>query len=138
MSRARRRGIVAAAAFIVLSGTRKRKRRYWMRSFLKQRSNYSVEDMLSDLRKDDTDPVTNEETINGWFKNYTRISAEDFDKLAEAITPYCQKQDTSFRDAVSVRAQLAVTLRFLATGDSFSSIHYDTHISISKCRNREM
>ena len=84
MSRARRRGIVAAAAFIVLSGTRKRKRHYWMRSFLKQRSNYSVEDMLSDLRKDDTDQVTNEETINGWLKNYTRISAEDFDKLADS------------------------------------------------------
>ena len=126
---------MAAAAFIVLSGTRKRKRRYWMQSFLKQRSNYSVEDMLSDLRKDDTDPVRNEETINGWFKNYTRISAQDFDKLVEAITPYCQKQDTSFRDAVSVRAQLAVPCyRRLI----LEYIHYDTHISISKCRNREM
>ena len=53
MSRARRRGVVAAASYLLLSGKRKRLRRYWVRSLLKERKNYSLEDLLADLRRDE-------------------------------------------------------------------------------------
>ena len=94
MTRASRIATVAAATFIVLSGrtTNKIRRRYWVRSLLKRRTTYSLEHLLADLRKDDFDPVTEEVTENGWFKNFTRISADDFEKLVEAITPYVKKQ----------------------------------------------
>ncbi|XP_017475297.1 PREDICTED: uncharacterized protein LOC108365691 isoform X4 [Rhagoletis zephyria] len=57
-----------------------------------------------------------------WFNNFVRMSCEDFDYLVEHLTPYIGKSNTRFRKAISVGERLAVTLRYLATGDSFSSL----------------
>ena len=70
-------GAVAAATFLVLSGRNKKRRRYWVRPSLLSRSIYGAKDLLEDLQKDDTDPVTNEVTVSGHFNNFTRISADD-------------------------------------------------------------
>ena len=106
MSRARRRGVVAAASFLVLCGRNKKRRSYWVRSFLQSRAIYSLEDLLADLRRDDTDQGTEEATHHMWFKNFTRISSEDFAMLIEKISPFVKKQDTNFRKAISVVEQL--------------------------------
>lgn len=58
------------------------------------------------------------------FKNFVRMSADDFDYLVELLRPRIEKQDTSFRKAITVSQRLAVTLRYLATGESFSSMQY--------------
>ena len=114
---------VAAAAFLILSGDKK-KRRYWVRPSLARRQLYNLNHLMDDLIRDDTDPTTNELNVTGYsyFKNFVRMSVEDFNYLEEAITPYVKLQDTSFRPAISVREQLGITLRFLATGDSFRSM----------------
>ena len=123
----RKVGAVAAATFLVLSGGAGKRRRYWVRPSLLSRATYGACDLLADLRRDDLDLVTNRVTATkrGHFKNFTRISYDDFIMLRNAIRPYVQKQDTNFRKAITVTEQLAVTLRFLATGDSY-------HISVSK------
>ena len=97
-----------------------------MRPSLARRQEYNLGDLMDDLIRDDTDPVTNELNVTGFshFKNFTRMSVEDFDYLTEAITPYVKRQDTTFRKAISVRERLGVTLRFLATGDSYRSMNY--------------
>ena len=59
------------------------------------------------------------------------MSVVEFNYLEEAITPYVKLQDTSFRPAISVREQLGITLRFLATGDSFRSMTYQGLMSAS-------
>lgn len=38
--------------------------------------------------------------------------------------PIIKKQDTNMRKAIPIQDRLAVTLRFLATGDSFTSLSY--------------
>lgn len=56
--------------------------------------------------------------------NFCRMSAEDFEIILNKIGPHISKQDTNMRKAISIQERLAITLRFLATGDSFTSIGY--------------
>lgn len=62
--------------------------------------------------------------INGQFQNFLRMSSSDFDYLINLIGPKTEKTYTAIRESISVQERLAVTLRFLATGESFSSLQY--------------
>lgn len=53
-----------------------------------------------------------------FFQNIVKISVEDFDYLLELVSPIISKNDTNFRRAVSPSKRLAVTLRYLATGEN--------------------
>lgn len=61
---------------------------------------------------------------SGEFKKFTRMSTVDFEDLLMKITPLITKQDTQLREAVPARMRFAITLRYLATGDSFQSLHF--------------
>lgn len=47
---------------------------------------------------------------------------EQFGWLLEKVQPDIQKKDTRFRKALDARTELAVTLRYLATGDSWATL----------------
>ena len=110
--------MMAAAVFLISKPSKKVKkivRRYHVRPSIKARKIYSTEDLLRDLRMDDTHPVTKEVTVCGYFKNFLRISCEDFEWLSNELGPHIGKSDTNFRQAIGVNTKLAYTLRFLAT-----------------------
>ncbi|CAH2003202.1 unnamed protein product [Acanthoscelides obtectus] len=65
----------------------------------------------------------------GEFDNFVRMSCSDFEYLLQKISPMIAKNDTDWRDAIPVKVRLAVTLRYLATGDSYRSLHYLFKIS---------
>lgn len=52
------------------------------------------------------------------------MSVEEFDYLLDLISPLIQKKDTVMRKAITPFERLCVTLRFLATGDSYKSLMY--------------
>lgn len=52
------------------------------------------------------------------------MSSEDFEKLINLVGHRIAKKDTNYREAIPVRERLAITLRFLATGDSYHSLMY--------------
>lgn len=47
-----------------------------------------------------------------------------FQYLLEKVKPLIQKEDTFFRKALPARTKLEIVLRFLATGNSFTSLQY--------------
>nr|CAH7743346.1 unnamed protein product [Callosobruchus chinensis] len=52
------------------------------------------------------------------------MSRNNFETLLEMVRPTIEKSDTRFREAIPAEVRLAITLRFLATGDSFASLTY--------------
>jgi len=90
-----------------------------MTSALKSREIYSATDFLNDLNKEDG---TN-------FYNFCRMSSSTFNNLLKMIAPSIEKQDTNYRKAIPANERLAITLRYLATGDSYISLAYTFKVS---------
>ena len=58
------------------------------------------------------------------FRNYLRMTPEFFEMLKERLEPRLTKRKTNWREPLSVGMKIAITLRFLATGESYTSLHY--------------
>ncbi len=80
---------------------------------------YNATDTICDLRAQPS----------GKFENFARMTSSDFQFLLEKIEPKIRKQSTNMREAIPVQERLAVTLRFLASGDSFKSLAFLFKIS---------
>lgn len=93
------------------------KRRWWVRQLLQRRKTYSGDCFISDLHASDL------------FNNFTRMSNADFEFLICVIGPKVAKQNTNFRESISVSVRLAITLRFLSSGESYHSLMYTFKVS---------
>lgn len=100
-------------------GRRRRRtatREFWVRSwFLERKEEGHFRLLMNKLRLRDVKA----------FKNFTRMQPDFFFHLLERLTPLIEKQDTTFREAISAGERLAVTLRFFATGESYMSLRYN-------------
>ena len=64
------------------------------------------------------------------FREMMRMSREQCHEILEKIEPYISKQATVMGGhPISAGERLALTLRFLATGESFRSLHFQFRIS---------
>lgn len=127
-----RRRMLAAFAAIMLDQMEAKKRRqqkkllqrrrraktrhYWVQPFLTGRKIFGQYDhLVQELAADSPE----------CYKNYMRmdydLSCEVLDRIGHHIT----KEDTYMRDAIPSGLRLAMTLRYLATGDSYKSLHYN-------------
>ncbi|XP_069800071.1 uncharacterized protein [Dendropsophus ebraccatus] len=59
------------------------------------------------------------------------MSKSSFEDLLRHVGPTIQRQNTRFRRSVSPEERLMVTLRYLATGESFSSLHFQFRLGKS-------
>lgn len=64
---------------------------------------------------------------NGNIKNFLRMSSTDIEYLINNVGPKIKKEDTAFRNSISVTERL--TLRFIASGDSYQSLEYVFKVS---------
>ncbi|KYN27983.1 hypothetical protein ALC57_02607 [Trachymyrmex cornetzi] len=51
-----------------------------------------------------------------------------FNNLLDKVSPYIQKQDTVMRKCIPPIQRLSLTLRFLATGESFRNMEFATRV----------
>ena len=68
------------------------------------------------------------------YKNFFRLTREQFNFLAQVLRPSLEKSPQPFpislvRNNISAGERLAVTLRFLATGESYHSLEFSFRIS---------
>nr|CAI5830293.1 unnamed protein product [Callosobruchus analis] len=58
------------------------------------------------------------------FENFLRMKKVDFDYILETVSSRIRRKDTSMRRAITPKERLIITLRYLATGDSYRSVIY--------------
>ncbi|RUM45877.1 MAG: hypothetical protein DSY80_02855 [Desulfocapsa sp.] len=60
------------------------------------------------------------------------MNGNSFDELLAMVTPLIEKQKTIMRDPISPSERLSVTLRYLATGNSFEDLKFSSAVSPGK------
>lgn len=114
--------ISMAVAYRLLRRRRPRRRpRPWVRPWLTQerREQYGqYHTLMRELREEDVQS----------FQNYLWLSPEMFKELLHRVSPRIEKKDTKLRQALEPGLKLTVTLRHLASGDSYHSLAYDFRV----------
>jgi len=118
----------AAFAFIAahilkkrIASRKKRQRRWWMKEIFRQRFQYGNR-LMRDMQV---------ELVDDLIMNFTRMTIDDFEYLVSLIGPKIERTNTNMREPITVKERLAITLRFLATGDSYTSLQYLFRVSKS-------
>ena len=62
--------------------------------------------------------------IGGIAKTCHKMDPAMFHELLQSMTPRLEKKDTKWRPALQPGLKLAITLRFLASGDTYHSLSY--------------
>ena len=90
-----------------------RPRRWYIREWIREREQHGhYHILLQQCRLRDME----------YFKYLVRMEPEMFDEILARIRPRIKKQDTNFKKAIEPGFKLAVTLRFLATGEAYKSL----------------
>lgn len=107
----------AAATLIALllksKRDRSQKKWLWVREWIRRRETEKItQQLIEDLRDESTN----------LFKDFFRISLEQFEYLLEKVHPLIVKKDTNMRKAITSETRLLITLRYLSSGDSYRSL----------------
>jgi len=65
------------------------------------------------------------------IKNFLRVDPDIFMELLHRVGPRIEKHDTFFGRALPPELKLAVTLRYLAIGDSYKSLAYSFRVAFN-------
>ena len=98
----------------------KYRKKYWIRDIFRSRfllGEYHT--LVKEMREND----------HGEFYKYFRMTPERFDHLLLLVGPMLTKKSL-YREPISAGERLAVTLRFLATGDSQQTISFSYRIGL--------
>lgn len=112
-------GVFAAYVFLVIERHWWRNWRHWQNTYFLSEGTLYGENLLADLNLQD----------RAGFRNFVRMTPYDFKKLLQIIRCEISRTDTHYWAAIPQSIQLAIMLRYLATGESFTSLVYTFHIS---------
>ena len=91
----------------------RRRHNMWVRQWLLQREERGAyHNIMADLYATDIPGST----------NYMRMTPELFEIIKTRLEPHLARQATNYRAPISVGEKLALTIRYLATGESYTSL----------------
>ena len=97
----------------------RRRKRVWVKPWIARRGDKGIhQNLIKELLSEDKKS----------YINYMRMDNNTFAYVLSKVTPFIKRQDTHLRNSISVEDRLMVTLRFLATGESYKSLQYNTRI----------
>lgn len=111
--------VALAAGIFILLEEEKKKKRVWVKKWLQKRQQYTHLRLLKCIQSCEPLDVI----------NYLRMGYDTFQELLALVRPLIEKENTLFREAVSVEERLLATLRFLATGRSYEDLKFSCIIS---------
>jgi len=101
---------------------RNRKKRVWMKTWIKRRPEHGAYDrLMEELRCED----------EASFENFMRFPVVLFQEFVDIIGPKVQRKDTSYRPALPAALKIAVTLRYLATGNTYQDLHFHFRLGVN-------
>ena len=99
---------------------RQRNRVFWTRDWIKRRRTRGVyHQLVKELELEDEVAYT----------EYFRVNGQKFLFLVDSVGDAIKKKDTLMRESIRPDERIAVTLRCLATGETFKSLEYSFRIS---------
>ncbi|XP_072401694.1 uncharacterized protein [Diabrotica undecimpunctata] len=116
-----RKHIVAMIILYRRIKRRKRTRNVWIHPINMKRKEFGVfYTFFLELREDENK-----------FFNYFRMTISTFVELHHRLKDSLQKQNTFMRECINPMQMLAVTIRYLASGCTFTDLHYSCRLGIS-------
>ena len=104
----------------ILQRKRRRNRTVWVRPILGRREELGTStNLVREMELEDRRA----------FKDYFRMSTEEFNRLFAKLEPGLTKKTTQMREPIPARTKLHITLRYLATGRSFRDLETDFRVS---------
>lgn len=100
------------------NASKNKRKRKWVKTWLRKRHTYTHVNLLKELQLEPDD-----------YRNYLRMPEEVYMELLDLVTPHIQKEDTVMRQSISPHERLSSTLRWLATGRSLHDLKYSAVIS---------
>ena len=104
--------------------TKNRKRRKdWVKPWLKKRKTHGFySQLLNELRLEECDI----------YENYLRMKPKNFEEIFLLVRDRISRQSTHLRELIAPEIKLAITIRFLASGNSYSDLSSAFHDAIYK------
>ncbi|XP_066969239.1 uncharacterized protein [Macrobrachium rosenbergii] len=111
---------IATVAINHIVKKKRRQRRMWTWPYLQKRMEQGHYDNLMEELSTETPDL---------YKNFTRINRGLFNEIVERVTPYIEKKVAFLGKPIEPGLRVAITLRFLATGDSYKSLQYSFQVA---------
>ena len=90
------------------------KRKKWSKDWYLKQEMFGHAKLLKELRaKEPAD-----------YRNFLRMDATAFDKLLSLVEPLIRKEETVMRPCIPPSEHLSITLRFLASGNSYEDLKF--------------
>uniref|UniRef100_A0AAV2L3F0 Uncharacterized protein n=1 Tax=Knipowitschia caucasica TaxID=637954 RepID=A0AAV2L3F0_KNICA len=113
------------AAMLLLRRLRRRRQSMWVHPLNQRRPEFgSYHHLVAELQ-----------LYPDRHRDYFRMSAEKMEELLSKVGPEIQHQDTNYRLSIEPKQRLAVTIRFLATGESFRSLAFQYRLGKATVAN---